>query len=145
MTMMSTTGGILKEAPCGGDICVQFKGVFMRNLALLYRTRPATDLQTFMRHQSDQLWNVNRNAQSQFGYEWDLPFDKATASRQSSALDALVAGGSRLLSPTSRSPSSAPRPGLGVVQRRRRSEQRHRRQRALGQQVVRAGARATKR
>jgi predicted alpha-1,6-mannanase (GH76 family) len=91
MTMMSTTGGILKEAPCGGDICVQFKGVFMRNLALLYRTRPAADLQTYMRHQSDQLWNVNRNAQSQFGYEWDLPFDKATASRQSSALDALVA------------------------------------------------------
>jgi predicted alpha-1,6-mannanase (GH76 family) len=91
MTMMSTTGGILKEAPCGGDICVQFKGVFMRNLALLYRTRPASDLQTYMRHQSDQIWNSNRNAESQFGYEWDLPFDKATASRQSSALDALVA------------------------------------------------------
>jgi hypothetical protein len=91
MTMMSTAGGILKEAPCGGDICVQFKGVFMRDLALLYRARPAADLQTYMRKQSDQLWNSNRDAQSQFGYEWDLPFDKATASRQSSALDALVA------------------------------------------------------
>jgi hypothetical protein len=44
-----------------------------------------------MRHQSDQLWNSNRNATSQFGYQWHLPFDKATASRQSSALDALVA------------------------------------------------------
>ena len=56
----------------------------MRNLALLYRARPAADLQTYMRHQSDQLWNVNRNAQSEFGYEWDLPFDTAaTASRQS--------------------------------------------------------------
>ena len=90
MSMMATAGGVLEEAPCGGDVCTQFKGVFMRNLAHLYLTKPATDLQTFMRHQSDQLWNSNRNAQDQFGYEWDLPFDKATASRQSSALDALV-------------------------------------------------------
>jgi predicted alpha-1,6-mannanase (GH76 family) len=91
MTMMADANGTLKETPCGGDICTQFKGVFMRNLLLLHRTRPAKDLQTYMRHQSDQLWNSNRNAQNQFGYEWHLPFDKATASRQSSALDALIA------------------------------------------------------
>jgi F5/8 type C domain/Glycosyl hydrolase family 76 len=92
MTLMSDANGTLKEAPCGGDICTQFKGVFMRNLAALYRARPATDLRAYARHQSDQIWNsTDRNAQSQFGYEWQLPFDKATASRQSSALDGLMA------------------------------------------------------
>jgi hypothetical protein len=45
-----------------------------------------------MRHQSDQIWGgTDKNAQNQFGYEWHVPFDKATASRQSSALDGLVA------------------------------------------------------
>jgi hypothetical protein len=45
-----------------------------------------------MRHQSDDLWTTSvKNAQNQFGYAWEAPFDKATASRQSSALDALVA------------------------------------------------------
>ena len=91
LTMMVDASGTLEEAPCGGDVCTQFKGVFMRNLALLYHARPLAEHRTFMRHQSDQLWNANRNAQVQFGYEWQLPFDKATASRQSSALDALVA------------------------------------------------------
>jgi hypothetical protein len=92
MTMMVDANGTLKEAPCGGDICTQFKGVFMRNVAALYRARPTTEAQAFMRHQSDQLWMGSvKNAQNQFGYEWDVPFDKATASRQSSAEDALVA------------------------------------------------------
>jgi hypothetical protein len=81
----------LKEPGCGGDICVQFKGVFMRNLAYLYRARALPEFQAYMRKQSDQLWGSNKNAMNQFGYEWHLPFDKATASRQSSALDALNA------------------------------------------------------
>ncbi|HVU52516.1 MAG TPA: glycoside hydrolase family 76 protein, partial [Polyangia bacterium] len=91
-TLMVDANGTLKEAPCGGDVCTQFKGVFMRNLAALYRARPTAADQAFMRHQSDQVWGgPDKNAQDQFGYEWHLPFDKATASRQSSALDALVA------------------------------------------------------
>jgi predicted alpha-1,6-mannanase (GH76 family) len=92
MTTMVDGSGILKEAPCGGDICTQFKGVFMRNLALLYRTKPVADERAFSIKQSDRLWTSNtKNAMNQFGYEWIVPFDKATASRQSSALDALVA------------------------------------------------------
>ncbi|HEY1534395.1 MAG TPA: glycoside hydrolase family 76 protein [Polyangiaceae bacterium] len=91
MTKMATPNGILKEPGCGGDICVQFKGVFMRNLSYLYRANPLPEYQAYMRKQSDNLWNSNRNAQSEFGYEWDLPFDTASAGRQSSALDALIA------------------------------------------------------
>jgi hypothetical protein len=94
MTMMATKNGILNEAPCGGDVCVQFKGVFMRNLAYLYRTKPLPELQTYMPLQSDNLWSSNRNTQDQFAYQWQTPLappETPTASRQSSALDALIA------------------------------------------------------
>jgi predicted alpha-1,6-mannanase (GH76 family) len=95
ITRMASSNGVLVEAPCGGDICVQFKGVFMRNLALLNQRAPAPEYRTYMRLQSDNLWNSNRNAKSEFAYAWHTPLDAAketpTASRQSSALDALVA------------------------------------------------------
>lgn len=91
MKKMADANGVLKEAPCGGDICTQFKGVFMRNLAYLNQKHPLPEYQAYMRKQSDVLWSSNKNALNQFGYEWHLPFDKTTASRQSSALDALVA------------------------------------------------------
>jgi hypothetical protein len=64
----------------------------MRNLRQLYRARPLPELLAYMRRQSDQLWTSEvRNAQDQFGWEWHVPFDKATAGRQSSALDAFIA------------------------------------------------------
>jgi predicted alpha-1,6-mannanase (GH76 family) len=92
MTLMADNG-TLKEPGCGGDVCTQFKGIFLRNLLLFYRARPAKDLQQYMRHQSDTLWNVSRNAKNEFGYEWHLPFDNtgSAGKRQSSALDALTA------------------------------------------------------
>jgi hypothetical protein len=89
---MSNGNGVLVETPCGGDICVQFKGIFMRNLAYLYKADPLPEVQAYMRHQSDNLWNTSvRNAQNQLGYAWEAAFDTATAARQSSALDALIA------------------------------------------------------
>jgi len=93
MTKMADANGILLEAPCGGDICVQFKGVFMRNLAYLNRVHPLPEYRTYMKLQSDNLWNANRNTQNdEYGYEWQKPFDNTpTASRQSSAIDALIA------------------------------------------------------
>jgi predicted alpha-1,6-mannanase (GH76 family) len=92
MTLM-TDNGTLRETGCGDDICTQFKGVFMRNLLLFYRARPAADLQAYMRHQSDTLWDVSRNDNDQFGYDWHLPYDGvgSAGKRQSSALDALIA------------------------------------------------------
>ncbi len=92
MELMATEDGILLEPGCGGDICVQFKGVFMRNLRQLYRANPLPEFLVYARHQSDHLWTASvRNDQDQFGWEWHLPFDKATPGRQSSALDALLA------------------------------------------------------
>ncbi len=91
MTLM-TDNGTLKEVGCGGDVCIQFKGVFMRALLLFYRARPAKDLQQYMRHQSDTIW-ANRSAKNEFGYEWHLPYSSfgSAGKRQSSALDAIIA------------------------------------------------------
>ena len=92
MTNMSNANGVLVETPCGGDICAQFKGIFMRNLAYLYKAQPLPEYQAYMRHQSDKLWDTSvRNSQDQFGYAWEAPFDSANPSHQSSALDALIA------------------------------------------------------
>ena len=91
MSLMQVNG-ILKEAPCGGEVCTQFKGVFFRNLLLFYRVRPAADIQTYMRAHSDRIWSFSRNDKNQFGYEWHLPaFDGPSVMRQGSALDALIA------------------------------------------------------
>lgn len=93
ISKMSDANGVLVEWPCGGDICTQFKGVFMRNLAYLNVVHPLPEYRTYMKTQSDNLWNSNRNqSNSEYGYEWQKAFDNnPTASRQSSALDALVA------------------------------------------------------
>ena len=92
MDKMSNANGVLVETPCGGDICAQFKGIFMRNLAYLYKALPLPEFQAYMKRQSDDLWTTSvRNSQNEFGYAWEASFDTATAARQSSALDALIA------------------------------------------------------
>lgn len=90
MSSMATADGVLQDAPCPGEACVPFKGIFMRNLAHLNSARPSTLLRSYMLLQGDALWLNSRNTTDQFGYEWHLPFDKASASRQSSAADALL-------------------------------------------------------
>lgn len=95
MSKMASSAGVLVETPCGGDICVQFKGVFMRNLALLNQRSPAAEYRTYMRLQSDNLWDRNRDAMDRFGYAWEKALEDTsetpTAARQSSALDGLIA------------------------------------------------------
>lgn len=85
--------GVLRE-PCEpdcGDDGPQFKGIFMRNLAYLYKTLPKRSYQTFITQNANAIWAQNRNHANQFGLSWAGPFDKPGASRQSSALDAINA------------------------------------------------------
>jgi predicted alpha-1,6-mannanase (GH76 family) len=86
--------GILVEpcetGGCGGD-GPQFKGIFMRNLGLLYTTTRKRAYRDFLRRNADSLWTHDRNASDQFGLRWAGPFDRADAARQSAALDALNA------------------------------------------------------
>lgn len=89
--LLTNADGIMVE-PCGIDTkdCWQFKGIFFRHLLEYYRARPAKDIQAYTRKQSDTIWNVSRDGQNRFGYNWHVAFDGASARRQSSALDALM-------------------------------------------------------
>jgi predicted alpha-1,6-mannanase (GH76 family) len=93
---MTNADGVFIEAVCDptcdadGD-GVQFKGVFTRNLIALYEALPKEAYRSFLIRQSDALWNDDRSMNNELGLYWQGPFDKATASRQSTAMDALVA------------------------------------------------------
>jgi predicted alpha-1,6-mannanase (GH76 family) len=87
--------GILREpcelsGKCGADGS-QFKGIFMRNLGFLYEATHKAAYADFIRKNADAIWTKARNADNQFGLKWYAKHDSADASRQSSALEALLA------------------------------------------------------
>ena len=69
----------------------QFKGIFVRYLYDFWRRARPPAYRTFILANARSLWENGRNASDQFGLRWTGPFDRADASRQSSALDALNA------------------------------------------------------
>jgi predicted alpha-1,6-mannanase (GH76 family) len=69
----------------------QFKGIFVRYICDLYTESPRPAYRAFVLANARSIWDNNRNAENEFGLRWAGPFDKADASRQSSALDALTA------------------------------------------------------
>lgn len=69
----------------------QFKGIFIRNLHDLARHSDRPAYRDFILRNADSIWDNARNSRNQFGVRWTGPFDTADASRQSSAVDALVA------------------------------------------------------
>lgn len=97
-TKLVTAGGILNEprGPITGGDGPQFKGIYMRNLMALYAALPATDpdragYKAFADANAASIWTNDRNSATQFGVYWQGPVDSADATRQTSALDALVA------------------------------------------------------
>ena len=82
--------GELENAHDGGDV-PQFKGIFVRNLMQLNAAYPVHGYKKFIELNARMIWENDRNEANQFGVFWGGPFDKADASRQSSALDVLVA------------------------------------------------------
>lgn len=91
---MTNTSGVFIEKVCdpmcGEGDGVQFKGVFARNLSLLYEAKPKDAYRSFFIRQSDALWNDARSANDELGKYWQGPFDTAEAKRQSAGLDALI-------------------------------------------------------
>jgi predicted alpha-1,6-mannanase (GH76 family) len=69
----------------------QFKGIFVRNLYDFSLQSPRPAYREFIRDNARSIWVNDRNSSNQFGLHWAGPFDKADASRQSSALDVLTA------------------------------------------------------
>lgn len=90
---MSTTDGVLKGHPKEeiGNDGVQFKGIFMRHLAYLHKFKPNKKFVTFINQNAKSIEvHATQENTPLVGSQWEGPFDKADAGRQSSAIDALV-------------------------------------------------------
>ncbi|MDR5725832.1 MAG: glycoside hydrolase family 76 protein [Terriglobia bacterium] len=86
-----TVNGILVDPSVSGGDTPQFKGVFVRNLMALYAAAPNPQFKTFVDSNANSIWTNDQGPKYQFGALWQGPFDSADATRQTSALDALVA------------------------------------------------------
>ncbi len=78
------------EPDCGAD-GTQFKGIFMRNLAALYRVAPDAGYRAFVRKNAESVCEGMQPPKYEIGTGWNTPYGKVNASTQSSGLDALVA------------------------------------------------------
>lgn len=78
------------EPKCGAD-GVQFKGIFVRNLAALYMQFPRTAWKVFILNNANAIWDKSQGPGCRFGQVWSGPFDAANAGSQSAALDAINA------------------------------------------------------
>lgn len=93
ITNMSTETGILKGHPKEevGNDGVQFKGIFMRHLAYLHRHHAKAEFAEFIGNNAKAIEKLaTQKNTNHIGSQWEGPFDKADAGRQSSAIDALV-------------------------------------------------------
>jgi len=100
-TLLVDKQGVLHdpcEPKCGPD-GVQFKGIFVRNLALLQKISPQQAYGSFIDTNAESIWNRAQGPEVQFDEIWSGPFVAANAASQTSALDAIV--GAALLHTTS--------------------------------------------
>jgi predicted alpha-1,6-mannanase (GH76 family) len=87
---MLTSSGILIDHGVSGGDAPQFKGIFLRNLMALYAAAPVARFRSFADANAQSIW-TNDNSGTRFGALWQGPVDSTDATRQSSALDALIA------------------------------------------------------
>ncbi|KAI7298883.1 hypothetical protein KC315_g17847, partial [Hortaea werneckii] len=102
LTSLLDSEGILTETaflPTHPDldlVSAQFKGIFVRNLALLYSVRPREGYQDFLRRNARSIWERDRIPEGEneglLGAAWQGPGDASVSSAaQGSGLDCLVA------------------------------------------------------
>ena len=91
MTTLVTKTGVLAEPPGGGPDLPQFKGIFMRNLVRLNHAAPKAEYKAFAYANAASIWKNDQGANHQFGSQWQGPFDSGDGTRQTSALDAMIA------------------------------------------------------
>jgi hypothetical protein len=89
-------GGILCEINCEPDDCnadaEQFKGIFMRHLALLNQYSPKKEYGEFIALNAQSIWETAmQNGSIPPGVSWSLIPERSNAATASSALDALNA------------------------------------------------------
>lgn len=93
---MVDSTGVLYEVRCEPDDCnadaVQFKGIFMRHLAVLNRYAPKAEYKRFMELNAESIWEKAMLQGTKVpGASWSSTSDKYSAATTSSALDALNA------------------------------------------------------
>ncbi len=90
ITNLSTNGILVEPGTLSGTDAPQFKGIFMRNLAVLYKADSNSQYKTFIDANASSIWTSDRYS-SYFGAAWQGPFDSSSPINQTSALDALIA------------------------------------------------------
>ncbi|HUA99022.1 MAG TPA: glycoside hydrolase family 76 protein [Terracidiphilus sp.] len=91
---LSSHGILIEAARIGGGDAPQFKGIFMRNLMALYGALPAAQAapyKAFADANAASIWTRDRGPANQLGCYWQGPFDAGDGTRETSALDALIA------------------------------------------------------
>lgn len=91
MAKLVTAAGVLEEPPGSGPDLPQFKGVFLRNLERLNRAAPKAEYKAFGDANADSILRNDQGPNHEFGMHWQGPFDSGDGTRQTSALDALIA------------------------------------------------------
>lgn len=91
ITKLVNSDGILIEKDVNGGDAPQFKGIFTRNLMALYQANPKPQYKTFIDANANSIWINDRGPNYEFGALWQGPFDSGDATRQTSALDTLIA------------------------------------------------------
>ena len=90
-TTLVNSNGILVELRVSGGDAPQFKGIFLRNLIALDQVAPNAQYKAFIETNAQSIWTNDQGPASEFGAVWQGPFDSGDATRQTSALDALLA------------------------------------------------------
>ena len=99
-TLVDTNGILAEPCPgCGGGDLPQFKGIFMRYLALLYDMDRKPEYYNFLFKNAHSIWSNDRNGANQLGLNWSGAFDSADAARQSSAMAPISALAEPVTSP----------------------------------------------
>ncbi len=93
ISQLADKDGILHDScepsRCGND-AVQFKGIFVRNLATLNAADPDPRFRRFLQTNAERIWQV-ADPDHRFGVVWSGPSEAKNAATQISALDALLA------------------------------------------------------
>jgi predicted alpha-1,6-mannanase (GH76 family) len=91
---LTDSNGVLQEMPCGGLVCAQFKGIYVRNLGYLHGASPKQIYADTIINSANSIWSTARNtANNHLGYSWTGPVSAGggpDATTHCSALDALV-------------------------------------------------------
>lgn len=90
---LTGANGILHDAcepNCSAD-GVQFKGIFVRNLAALNAAAPQKQYVTFLQKNAESIWENDRGPGYEFGLIWSGPYRPGNAATQTSAIDCLLA------------------------------------------------------